>query len=436
METGFRKQTKIDDNLCVWQEFGGLARKYGLVSLGEGAPHFQPPKFLVDNLVKAIEQGHNHYTSCYGHPEAKKLVAELYSPRFDREIDPVKETLIANGANGCMDVLLQALLADENDEVIFIEPFFPQYLGHAQFARGTIKTVPLVVGEDNEWHLDLDILRETLNEKTRCIILNTPHNPTGKVFTLQELTDISDILNEYPHVYVISDDVYDFLTFEGHDHHIFAKIGDNWKKTVTVFSGGKIMCCTGWKVGWCFGPAEIIRQAVIFNDTATYCHNVPGQVAIARSLKTAYEDEYKGAKNFIEFEKADFKNSHDILVQGLKDSSLPIVPIPAAGGYFILADISELKGTHEDPNGLVPEKYFKQEEYEDDLDTTIEKNDFGNPVPRDLAVSRWLAMEKKVVTMPATFFYTRASEHKTDKYIRLAFCRGEEMTKNAMENLK
>ena len=201
----------------------------------------QPPQFLIDNLIKAIQDGYNQYTSCYGHPEARKMIADHYQPRFEHKIDPVKEMLITNGANGSMDVLLQALCADSSDEIILIEPFFAQYIGHIQFARGTIRTVPLVIREDNEWHLDLDILRETLNEKTRAIILNTPNNPTGKVFTLEELTEISDILEEYPHVYVLSDDVYDFLIFEGHEHHIFANIKDNWKKTVTIFSGGKIL---------------------------------------------------------------------------------------------------------------------------------------------------------------------------------------------------
>lgn len=426
---GFRKQTKLEDNMCVWQEFGQLARKYGYISLGEGAPHLQPPQFLVDNLMDAIKDGHNHYTSCLGHPEARKLIAEQYQPRFNHEIDPMKEMMITNGANGSMDVLLQAMCHDETDEVIFIEPFFAQYTGHTQFARGTIRTVPLEVGEDGEYHLNLDILREVLNDKTRCIIMNTPHNPTGKVFTLKELEEISDILEEYPHVYVLSDDVYDFLTFEGHEHHIFANIKDNWKKTVTIFSGGKILCCTGWKVGWCFGPADIIRQAVIFNDTCTYCHNVPGQIAVARSLKHAYTEEYEGFSSFIEYEKADFKTAHDILIQGLNDCGLPLKPIPGQGGYFIMVDVSGLRD-------MIPEKYFKQEEYEDDKDTIIEKNDFGSPVPLDLAVSRWLAMEKQVVTMPGTFFSHRTSLYKSENYVRFAFCRGEKMTKQAMENLK
>lgn len=149
-----------------------------------------------------------------------------------------------------MDVVLQAICSDENDEIILIEPFYSHYLCHAQLSRGTVKTVPLVLGEDDEWHLNLDILKSTLNEKTKAFIMNTPHNPTGKVFTLEELTEISDILEEFPHVYVLSDDVYSLLTFDDAQHHIFANIGQNWHKTITIFSGSKLLCCSGWRIGW------------------------------------------------------------------------------------------------------------------------------------------------------------------------------------------
>mmetsp|Transcript_21536 Transcript_21536/g.21189 ORF Transcript_21536/g.21189 Transcript_21536/m.21189 type:complete len:170 (-) Transcript_21536:213-722(-) len=169
-----------------------------------------------------------------------------------------------------MTAVLGSLIHSKSDEIILIEPFFPQYFSQSQFAGATIKTVPLIPSDDNQWHLDLDALKETLNENTKCIIMNTPHNPTGKVFTKEELQEISDILEEYPHVYVINDDVYYFLTFEGHEHHIFATLGDNWKKTITIFSGGKILCCTGWKVGWAIAPADILRQAVVFNDCTVY----------------------------------------------------------------------------------------------------------------------------------------------------------------------
>ena len=370
---------KIEDTLNVWQEFGLLSLKYRCVSLGEGAPYLNPPDFLVEHLTKAIKDGFNQYTSCYGHPEARRLIAEFYSKKLGKDIDPTKEVIITNGASGCLSVVLQALLANEDDEIIYIEPCFPPYINHAEFARGTIRGVPLVAKDDENWQLDYDILKETLNEKTKVIVLNTPHNPTGKVFSYEELKMISDILEEFPHVYVISDDVYDFLTFEDIKHHYFATIGENWKKTITVFSGGKILSCTGWKIGWCFGPADVLRQAVVFNNCYYYCNNVPGQLAVAKSIKTAYEDEYQGYKSFIDFEREDFKKAHDTLVDGLRESSLPIKPIPASGGYFIFADVSELRE-------YVPDIYFRNEEYEDDPETTIEKNDCGNPVPLDLAV--------------------------------------------------
>ena len=137
-----------------------------------------------------------------------------------------------------------------------------------------------------------------MSEKTRVILLNTPHNPTGKVFTTEELLEISDILSDYPNCYVIADEVYDFMTFDGREHVLFANIGDNWNRTITIYSGGKLLCCTGWKVGWAIAPAEILRQAVIINDCCTYCHNVPGQVAVTRSLKQAATEPFEGFDNY------------------------------------------------------------------------------------------------------------------------------------------
>ena len=172
-----------------------------------------------------------------------------------------------------------------------------------------------------------------------------------------------------------------------------------------------------------------MRQAVVINDTCTYCHNVPGQIAVARSLKTAYNDSYKDDLTYVEYVKNDLKKNHDLLLEGLRDVDLPINPVPASGGYFIFVDVTGLRE-------IIPDKYFKQEEYEDDKQTTIEKNDYGDPVPLDLAVSRWLAIEKKVVTLPGTFFYDRNSTTKSDKFIRMAFCRGEKIINQAIKNIK
>ena len=238
--TQFRKQNKKLDSMSMRGEFTELEIKYNLTSMAGGVPHGNPPKFVVDNLLEAISDGKNQYTSSYGHPEARKYVAEYFQDKFTHQIDPNTEVLMSNGALTTLAIFLEAFIADEEDEVILIEPFFIFYTSLVLNAKGTIKTVPMVL-EDSKFRLDLDKLREALSSKTRLIILNTPHNPTGKVFSLEELEQISDILEEYPNVYVLSDEVYYFLTFDGKPHHIFANIKDNWKKTVTVYSGSKVM---------------------------------------------------------------------------------------------------------------------------------------------------------------------------------------------------
>ena len=425
--TKFRKQTKLEDNMAVWQEFILLGRKYGLTSLAVGAPYLNPPKYAVDYMVKAIEEGKNQYWSVFGHPEARESIAEFYQETFAHQIDPKTEILVTCGAYASLNVLMEAII-DEGDEVILIEPFFAPYSHLVTSSKGIVKTVPLVL-KDSKFVLDLDILRETLNSKTRMLVMNTPHNPTGKVFSLEELEEISEILEEYPHVYVISDEAYNFLTFDGKKHHLFANIKDNWNKTVTVYSGGKAMWATGWKVGWSIGPAEILREAVIFIDYYLNCFHGPGQIGITKGLKQAANEEYEGCSSFFEFQRQDFKKSHDILIEGLKELDLPIKPILAEGGYFIMADISELKD-------FIPKKYFEQNEYEDDENTAIEKNDVGIPVPLDLAACRWFAMEKKIVTMPVSYFYYKDSPHISHNYIRFAICRGEEITRKGLDCLK
>ena len=143
-------------------------------------------------------------------------------------------------------------------------------------SRATIKSVQLVVDADLKWQLDFDSLEKAMSDKTRILLLNTPNNPTGKVFTREELEKISAILDKYPRCFVLSDEVYDFLPFEGREHVHFATIGDNWKRTISVFSGGKMFNCTGWKIGWGIGPKQLVRQAVIMNDSINFCNNVPG----------------------------------------------------------------------------------------------------------------------------------------------------------------
>ena len=193
------------------------------------------------------------------------------------------EIAVCNGANGTLDAFMQGL-AHEGDEIVTIEPFFPQYIGHAVLSRANLKSARLVLDKDDKWQIDFESLEAAMSEKTRILVINTPQNPTGKVFTKEELEKISAIVDKYPRCFVISDEVYDFLAFDGREHLHFAAIGDNWKRTISIFSGGKMFNCTGWKCGWGIGPRELVRQAVIMNDTINFCTNIPTQVAMAKTL--------------------------------------------------------------------------------------------------------------------------------------------------------
>jgi len=216
-----------------------------------------------------------------------KKVAEVYGKKLGRTINPFTEVLITSGANAALDSYILALI-NEGDELVLFEPCFPCYLDHVRIAGGVIKSAPLEF-KDGSWRFDPELLRKALGPKTKIIILNTPHNPTGKVFTREELEQITEILKDFPHVVVISDEVYDFLTFDGKEHVRFATIGDNYAKTVSIYSGGKLFNCTGWKIGWAIGPEYIIRLGGIIANTVTYCLNTPGQVAFARCLDKASE---------------------------------------------------------------------------------------------------------------------------------------------------
>lgn len=165
-------------------------------------------------------------------------------------------------------------LVEPGDEVIVFEPCFPMYIDHVRLANGNYKPVPLEF-KDGTWRFDPVLLRNTLSDKTKLLILNSPHNPTGKCFTRAEMEEISKILEDFPNVIVMSDEVYDFLTFDGNEHVHFATIGNNYEKTFTIFSGGKLFNCTGWKVGWTIAPPKLLRLGGIISNTVFYCFNTP-----------------------------------------------------------------------------------------------------------------------------------------------------------------
>jgi len=173
-------------------------------------------------------------------------------------------------------------------------------------AGATYMPIPLEL-QDGKWRFDSEKLRHALSPKTRILILNNAHNPTGKLFTIEELEMITAILKDFPRVIVLSDDVYEYLTFDGKTSTLFASIGDNFERTISTFSGGKLFSATGWKVGWAVGPADIINVASVVSTTTIYCVNAPAQIAMARCLgPTIEQTEYKDGRSYLESTRHDF----------------------------------------------------------------------------------------------------------------------------------
>ena len=294
-----KESSSIDDNIAVgeavlrlgtmtgptvWSEFGRLSQEYDVANLGQGFPDWLPPEFAVESLVSATidstKQSPHQYTRTAGHPNLVKQLARRYSKHMDRTIDPMNEVAVTVGASQALYLCLQTLVKP-GDEVILMEPFFDLYVNQIKLAGGTPVFVPLsfvpysndseeVTG--GEWILEPDRLEQAITSKTRAIILNSPHNPTGKVFTLSEMNLIADSVKAAgPQCVVISDEVYKYIVHSsppqddllstgnscpGHIH--FASLPGMWDRTITVSSAGKTFSATGWQVGWCVAPSHLI----------------------------------------------------------------------------------------------------------------------------------------------------------------------------------
>lgn len=254
-------QSKTRDLIAIWTEFNQLALKYGGINFCHGVPGLAPPEFLIENLKECVGVNlNNHYTAVQGHPLLREAVAKHFSTYFNnRPINMNTEVLITNGAIGAIYATVMNIVGP-GDDVIMFEPYYTQYVNHIEFANANIVTAPMHTNDKGEWNFDFDSFEKSLNEKTKLLIITNPHNPTGKIFTKEEIARLSAILEKWPQVTVLNDEVYFHLPFDGREHVSFANFSEtNWNKTVNVFSSGKMLNCTGWKIGWAVGPANLIQ---------------------------------------------------------------------------------------------------------------------------------------------------------------------------------
>jgi N-succinyldiaminopimelate aminotransferase len=271
----------------IFTEMNQLAAQYNAINLGQGKPDFDGPSEIIEALTDAAHNGkHHQYAPGIGIPELRQGIANHAATHYGLNVDVNQGVMVTPGATEAIFAAVMGLV-DAGDEVIIIEPFFDSYAPSVLMAGAKPVYVSL---HAPDWTFDEDELRKAFNPHTRAIILNTPHNPTGRVFTHAELSLIAELCITYD-VTVISDEVYEHLTFGEAKHIPIATLPEMFKRTVTIGSTGKSFGMTGWKVGWLYGDSALIKGVWQAHQFIAFTTNHPAQVAVAHAF-TMGEDYY------------------------------------------------------------------------------------------------------------------------------------------------
>jgi kynurenine--oxoglutarate transaminase/cysteine-S-conjugate beta-lyase/glutamine--phenylpyruvate transaminase len=285
-----------------------------------------------------VNENHNQYSRTAGDMSLMNALAEHYSPLVGRQVNPLTEVAVSVGASEALFAVMQSMI-NEGDEVVVLEPTFDIYTAAIQMAGGVTRSVPLELNRSNgKWELDFSKYEAAITPKTRLLLINTPHNPTGKVFSRSELEQMSTIIKKHTHVTAIMDEVYEKLVYDNNEHIRLASFPGMWDRVLTISSSGKTFSCTGWKMGWCYGAEHLVKPIVLANQWIQYCVSTPTQWAIAKAIKQA-EQPYEGYPSYYEYIRQQYIKKRNSLVASLRDANFePSVP---EGGFFVMADTSK-----------------------------------------------------------------------------------------------
>lgn len=377
--------------VTVFSEFSKLAAQLGAVNLGQGFPDFDGPPEIARAAIDAINSGANQYAMTQGVPALKAAVAAHAKRFYGQLIDPVTQVGVTAGATEAIFAAVQAFTVP-GDEVVLFEPFYDSYLASVQMAGAVPRFVRLRApdSQHGKWWLDDAELEAAFTTKTKLVILNTPHNPTGKLFTREELTRIGELTKRVGAV-LVSDEVYEHLVFDGATHVRPATLPGFDEFTLTISSGGKSFSFTGWKVGWHLGRAELVSAVQKAHQWITFCTPAPFQLAIAKALDLP-------DAHFTSF-IADYAKRRDFLAAALMRSGFEV--LPCEGTYFLMARTDRFRRAGED----------------------------------DVAFCRRLLLEHGLASIPPSVFYSPAHAGDVRGLARFAFCKTEKVLDAAAEKL-
>jgi len=314
-----------EHSTSVFAEMSALAASTGSVNLGQGFPDTDGPQLLKDVATQAIEQGRgNQYPPAHGIPELRSAIAAHQQRFYGLTLDPATDVVVATGASEVLSSIFLALV-DPGDEVIVFEPWFDVYVAGISLAGGTRVPVPLTTPGLRP---DLNALAAAITPRTRMIVVNSPHNPTGTVLTMSERLDIARLAIAHDLI-VVSDEAYEHMWFDGSPHVPMATLPGLWDRTITVGSGGKMFSFTGWKVGWASGPADLIAAVRVVRQHLSFVSGGPFQYAMAAGLELP--DSY-----FEDFRHT-LQSRSALLSAGLSDLGFGV--IPSQGTYYVTTDV-------------------------------------------------------------------------------------------------
>ncbi|KUN33935.1 aminotransferase [Streptomyces longwoodensis] len=370
----------------IFAEMSALALRTGSINLGQGFPDTDGPEEIREAAVRALRDGRgNQYPPGPGVPELRHAVADHQLRRYGLAYDPDTEVLVTAGATEAIAASLLALL-EPGDEVVALEPYYDSYA--ACIAMAGARRVPVTLRpSEGRFRLDLDELRDAVTDRTRLLLLNTPHNPTGTVLTRAELAAVAELAVERD-LLVVTDEVYEHLVFDDAEHVPLATLPGMRERTVTLGSAGKSFSFTGWKVGWVTAPAPLVTAVRSAKQYLTYVASGPFQYAVAEALALP--------ETYFEDFRADMRAKRDLLAGGLAEAGFGVY-VPS-GTYFVTTDVRPLGETD------------------------------------GVAFCRSLPERAGVVAIPNAVFYDHREEGAP--FVRFAFCKRTEVLQDAVTRLK
>ncbi|MFQ5504545.1 MAG: aminotransferase class I/II-fold pyridoxal phosphate-dependent enzyme [Planctomycetota bacterium] len=363
------------------------AIEHDAINLAQGFPDFEGPPEILDLAREAMAEGHNQYARSMGHPLLVESIARRYEEHYGLRFDPLTEVMVTSGATEALAASLLGLL-EPGDEVLVLEPFYDSYPAVIAMALGSMQSLTLCYPG---FHIDLEALSSRIGPATRMLLMNTPHNPCGRVFGRAELSGIAELCQQRDLI-VVCDEVYEHLWFDEARHVPIATLPGMRERTLTLSSTGKTFSLTGWKIGWAVGPAKLVQAAAAAHQFLTFATATPLQVAMARAL-----DRFRG--EYLDAFRAAYLERRDLLSEILEEAGFSISR--PEGTYFVIADYGSL--SDED----------------------------------DFSLAHRLIREHGVAACPTSSFYVSSGHGGTErKLLRFAFCKERATLEAARGRLK